>query len=191
MDDKNINECIDFNANIFIRYELKNYSLPVNFWKEFPAELLPVVNDQSQWKSFKVLNDDCSINDVGFSSISNACGGVYSFVVISNVFTHNQKTLLYIGVATFSDSENLRSRVSSYKKFIRKELYTRDRPFLSKCFHLWKDYLYCVYHEMPGEDTKSIEKLEKELIWAMEPPCNPDQEGYEARSKGRKMAFGG
>ena len=134
-------------------------------WSEFenPHGLLL---DHSQWTEVKFLNDDGSLH-AEIETLPSTAGGIYAFVVKSNVLPEISNYLVYIGRAKITDSQNLKKRVKSYLSNYNNE---RERPKIYKMIKEWGRSLHLKYFQL--DDNTMIDELEDNLINSLLPPFN-------------------
>ena len=92
--------------------------------------------------------------------------------------------IAYIGMASKTRSENLRSRVRSYKYELGQG-YKRDR--IHNLFVRWGQYIY-VYYLPVDANNEIIEELETRLIGCFIPPCNADIRDAVVKKKVKAFA---
>lgn len=137
-------------------------------WKKFTISDLPGV-DFSQWKTVKLIENG-SFSDK-LSEIPNDHGGIYVYCIEPNVIPNTGCYIMYVGKATKTEHENLRTRVRSYSRQLG-ENYNRDR--LHRLFVKWGDYLYVHYLSVDATGD-IITALEDRLIAAFgKPMCNSE-----------------
>ena len=164
-----------------IESELQNYMrrfyLVPELWNKFNLSELRNV-DFSKWKVAKMLNDDGSLSPET-NKIPTKYGGIYVYTISPPVIPDCGTYIMYIGMASKTDSENLRRRVRSYKSQFG-ENYTRDR--IHNLFSRWGKYVYV--HYLPVDaNNETIELLEDRLIGCFIPPCNSDIRDAEVKRK--------
>lgn len=137
-------------------------------WSSINTDILQLVQSDGKWKSFRYLNDDGTLNQIGINSINRKKGGIYIYYISPEIIPERQRILMYIGRAHITDSENLRDRVRSYYWY-----YCNDdtkRPMIRQLFVNWGKYIFCSFFEL--EDNHIIDSVEAELINTLLPPCN-------------------
>ena len=145
------------------------YTMAPELWERFYIDNLENV-DFTQWQSIKLLNDDCSAFSEMVNQIPTDSGGIYVYSIEPRIIPGCGSYIMYVGMASKSDHENLRYRVRSYQKHI-KDPYTRER--IHRLFAKWGKYVYV--HFLPVCATKEIIfDLETRLIGVLTPPCNAD-----------------
>lgn len=128
-------------------------------WEVFDKECIEIT--RSQWEETKFLDFDGNLHG-GMDTIPDNKGGIYVFVVKSNIIPSTHMYLLYVGRALNTSSQNLRKRCREYIK--------DKRPKIERMVNTWGNYLYIRY--LPLENNSLIEKLEIELINKLLPPFN-------------------
>lgn len=146
----------------------ERYVLSPELWGKFRTDDLNGL-DYSNWKTAKLIeNGDISDETL---LIPDDFGGIYVYCIEPRVIPNCGCYVMYIGKATKTRSENLRSRVRSYRKQLGKT-YNRDR--LHRLFIKWGDYVYVHYLSIDASG-ETITALEDRLIAAYGlPPCNAE-----------------
>ncbi|MBQ4585181.1 MAG: hypothetical protein IJA82_03130 [Clostridia bacterium] len=147
---------------------LRRFYLIPELWEKFNISDLGAI-DFSKWKMVKMMNDDGEISE-DTKKIPTAHGGIYIYTILPPVVPQCGGYIMYVGMASKTSSENLRSRVRSYKSQFG-DSYTRDR--IHNLFANWGKYVY-VYYLPVAADEKVILELETRLIGCLIPPCNSD-----------------
>lgn len=160
---------------------LRRFYLIPELWGKFNTGDLCAV-DFSKWKMVKMMNDDGALSE-DIKKIPTAHGGIYIYTIHPNVIPQCGGYIMYVGMASKTPSENLRSRVRSYQSQFG-DAYTRDR--LHNLFLNWGKYVY-VYYLPVAADKETILELETRLIGCLIPPCNADIR--DAAVKKRVKAF--
>jgi hypothetical protein len=144
------------------------YVMAPELWKKFSIGDLKGV-DFRQWKSIKLIKNNAFSQDT--FDIPNEFGGIYIYCIKPEIVLGIGCYVMYIGKASKSQSENLRTRIRSYRKQMD-DSYDRER--LHRLFVKWGDYVYVHYLSInAGGDV--ISALEDRLIAAFgKPPCNAD-----------------
>lgn len=147
-------------------YAIKSFILSPELWEKFDLNGISV--DYEKWNRVRMVGDDGELSDET-NSIPNDCGGIYAYVIIAPVIPGASHYLMYVGMATKTEGENLRSRVRSYKRQFGDKY---DRSKLHKLFTLWGKHVYVYYLPMYSTEL-DIKTLEDRLIAAYgKPPCN-------------------
>jgi hypothetical protein len=144
-----------------------DFSLSTRLWNDFHFD---EINLQTvSWNKTKFLHDNGLELSPGMRKLPNKKGGLYLFIIDSNIIPGHTKYLAYIGKAWFTPSENLRKRCSRYfNEYIRND----ERPKITKMIKYWGRYLYLMYIELENNDL--IDELEKRLINTIIPPFNDE-----------------
>ena len=100
------------------------------------------------------------------NQLPNDKGGIYVFYLKGICLPFFENYILYIGKASITDNENIRSRVKTYYNVPKK------RDLIIEMFSKWKDYIYC--RCFPETDNEKIEIDESLLIKAILPFYNED-----------------
>lgn len=144
------------------------FILSPELWEKFNLEGINV--DYSKWARVKMMDADKELSDET-NRISNDCGGIYVYVIVSPIIPNGGNYLMYIGKATKTESENLRARVRTYKKQFGEKY---NRPKLHNMFTKWGEYVYVYYLPMKSS-AADIKEIEDRLIAAYgRPPCNKE-----------------
>lgn len=154
-----------------VNYDLQSFSQPYilspELWERFTLKGLGM--DFSNWCDAKMMDEKGELNK-SLSKIPTKYGGIYVYYISSPVIPKCGSYIMYVGMASKTQTENLRARIRSYKKQFG-DGYTRER--LHRLFVNWGKYVYIRY--LPINATKSeIEELETRLIATITPPCNAD-----------------
>jgi hypothetical protein len=144
------------------------YILAPELWQKFHIDGLTGF-DFSKWKRVRMMEEDGSLSDET-KEIPSIYGGIYIYCILPGIIPECGVYVMYIGKASKTISENLRSRVRSYKAQFG-EAYTRDR--VHNLFARWGKYVYAYYLPVKS-DSETIEELETRLIACFVPPCNAD-----------------
>lgn len=155
----------------------KPFILMPELWERFKYDDLPEV-DFTNWGKVKILDEDGNFS-ADLKNIPNEYGGIYIFCVVPNIIAECGSYILYIGMATKTDYENLRDRVKSYKTQMDED-YKRHR--IHNMFSLWGDYMV-VYYLPIDASVEVIQTLEDRLIACFVPPCNSDIRDVEVKRK--------
>lgn len=148
---------------------------PNDCWQTFNTDFLTIVN--SKWNEIKFLNEDCTRISDQISTVPNNMGGIYIFFLRPDIIPCIHKYILYIGRVKYTANQNLRKRFREYVDDKRSDI-----DFMRET---WGKDLYIMY--LPLTDNCLIDKLEKELIRTIVPPCNTDYPGI--LNKAMKAAF--
>lgn len=167
--------CVEFSSH------LRSFYLIPELWQKFNTSDLCAV-DFSKWEMVKMM-DDCGALSKDIKKIPTAHGGIYIYTIHPNVIPQCGGYIMYVGMASKTPSENLRSRVRSYQSQFG-NTYTRDR--LHYLFDKWGKYVYVHYLPVMA-DKETILELETRLIGCLIPPCNADIR--DAAVKKRVKAF--
>lgn len=138
---------------------------PINWTKFRSAKRLNI--RKAYWKETKYLNEKGNDLNSGIKTITNKSGGIYLFIVKSDILPTISEYLVYIGRAQITPNHNLRVRV---KKYFREYLSTNERPKITRMMLYWQRQLYLKYVEI--NDNKIIRTLETRLINTLLPPFN-------------------
>lgn len=136
-----------------------NIVLNIDKWKTIDPEIKTIVSEH--WDYIKFLNEDGTINDE-IDKVPNDKGGIYIFLLKPEIIPEMHMYIMYIGRVRKKKRFNLRKRCKSYV--------TDDRVKIAYMREMWGDELYFYY--MPLDDDALIERVERELIRVIIPPCN-------------------
>lgn len=136
-----------------------NIVLNIDKWKTIDPEIKTIVSEH--WDYIKFLNEDGTINDE-IDKVPNDKGGIYIFLLKPEIIPEMHMYIMYIGRVRKKKGFNLRKRCKSYV--------TDDRVKIAYMREMWGDELYFYY--MPLDDDALIERVERELIRVIIPPCN-------------------
>lgn len=144
------------------------YTMAPELWERFRLDDLENV-DFTQWKSVKLMNNDGTAFSKMVNQIPTDSGGIYVYSIEPRIIPGCGAYIMYIGMASKSDNQNLRKRVKSYQQYISS--YRRER--IHRLFAKWGKYVYV--HFLPIRAAReTIYELETRLIGSLVPPCNPD-----------------
>jgi len=135
---------------------------PDDVWEKFDNSLKPIIN--CNWQEVKFLDDSCQVLHSSMSSLPSDSGGIYIFILKPEIVPNTHLYILYIGRAKNTPHQNLRKRCSQYIK--------DTRPKICIMRDSWGKNLFIRY--LPLKDNDIIDRLEKELIKSIFPPCNDD-----------------
>jgi excinuclease UvrABC nuclease subunit len=144
------------------------FMLNTTLWDSFDSGVLGVISPSHSWNEVKLLAPDGKRNPQ-LNTIPNDKGGIYLFLVKSNIIPESHLYLMYVGRAHISTTQNLRKRCSQYPV-------EKKRPKIKRMIEQWGKYLYIKY--LPLENNTTIDNVESELINKILPPFNdeiPDQ----------------
>ena len=137
-------------------------------WKKFNIDDLEGI-DFSKWQRIKLI--ESGVFSEKLSNIPTEYGGIYIYCIEPEIVPNTGCYVMYVGMASKTQFENLRARIKSYSKQMG-ERYDRDR--LHRLFKKWGEYVYVHYLTIDA-DRETILALEDRLIGAFgKPPCNED-----------------
>lgn len=152
---------VDFSLQDFTN----SFTLSTDLWERFDISDLNV--DYTQWNVVKMMSDSGELHE-DIASIPNTYGGIYVYTIRPPVIPQCGDYIMYIGMASKTDTENLQYRVRSYRREFGPS-YKRER--LHRLFSQWGKYVYVKF--LPVDASKEqIETLEDRLIAAFVPQCN-------------------
>jgi hypothetical protein len=137
-----------------------HFMLNPTLWESFDSSILRIISIPQNWSEVKLLSSDGEKNPQ-LSTLPNDKGGIYLFLVKSNILPESCLYLMYVGRAHAS----LRERCSRYPT-------EKRRPKIKRMIEQWGPYLYIRY--LPLEDIETIDSAERELINKILPPCNDE-----------------
>ena len=135
---------------------------PDDAWEKFDNEFKSIVN--CEWEEVKFLDNSSLELHGDMRKLPDDIGGVYTFVLKSDIIPDTHACILYIGRAKHTASHNLKVRCRKYLNDVR--------PNILTMVDSWGKNLYIRY--FPINDNDLIEKLEIELLRAFLPPCNDE-----------------
>lgn len=143
-----------------------SFQLNIDKWNTMDQHIKDMVSQP--WENIKFLDETgTKINDK-INKVPNDKGGVYVFLLKPEIIPGMHRYIMYIGRARKKNGFSLRKRCKEYLKDERIQImYMRET---------WGDKLYFYY--LPLDNDDDIEKIERELIRVIIPPCNteiPDQ----------------
>ena len=143
-----------------------DFQLNIDKWDTIDCAVKEIVLDG--WSNIKFLNEEGTGINEEISKVPDNIGGVYVFLLKPNIIPDMHLYIMYIGRVRRQNEFSLRKRC--------KEYIMDNRPKLAYMRETWGKYLYFYY--LPIEDDTMVEKVERELIRVIIPPCNtqiPDQ----------------
>ncbi len=141
------------------------FNLCPELWNNYCYDELHI--DSLDFKEIKFLNENGDALNDKIKLISNASGGLYFFIIKTDISANLPGYLVYIGRAQLTANHNLRVRIKSYFSTYLKE---KERPKITRMIKYWGNNLYVKYVEVSG--NKHIEEIEKKLINSLLPPLN-------------------
>ena len=139
----------------------QTFELDVDKWATMDDEIKTVVS--SGWRSIKYLNDDCTAINDDIRNVPDDCGGIYVFLLKPDKIPNMHRYIMYIGRARRGANYSLRKRCQTY--------ISDTRPKVARMIERWGKQLYLFFLPIYGTD-EFIEKVERELIRVIIPPCN-------------------
>lgn len=137
------------------------FELNIDKWATMNEEIFNFVS--SGWQSIKYLNDEGTGLNTEISTVPDDCGGVYLFLLKPDLIPSLHRYIMYIGRARRKDSYSLRERCRTY--------INDERPLVADMMEQWGKKLY-LYFLPINESDDFIDKVERELIRVIIPPCN-------------------
>lgn len=144
------------------------FELDPDKWDSLDPTVRSVVTG-GEWKAIKYFKDDGCTISANINELPDDSGGIYIFYVNPQLVPSIHLYIMYIGRARrTSGTYSLRKRCKDYAK--------DKRPKISSMRKYYGNHLYLAYLPLP--DDTLIEKVEKELIRVVIPPCNEDIYDY-------------
>jgi len=145
-----------------------SFKICPTLWFDFnlKKKILPAMQD---WKEIKFLDDSGIDFNTDINKLPNNHGGIYVFIIKSDIFPGISEYLSYIGRAKLTKTHNLRVRLRSYLTSFNNE---NERPQISRLIKQFGPHLYLRYIELDNNDI--IDYLEAELIKSLLPPFNDE-----------------
>lgn len=143
-----------------------DFQLNIDKWKTIDPNIKNIVS--RQWKNIKFLNQNGTGINEEIDTVPDDKGGVYIFMLKPEIIPDLHMYLMYIGRVRKRSGFSLQKRCRSY--------FRDDRVKIAYMREMWGEELYFYY--LPLEDDDVIERVERELIRVIIPPCNsqiPDQ----------------
>jgi hypothetical protein len=119
------------------------------------------------WNEVKFLNDQGNDFSNEIKNLPNNRGGIYIFIIKSEVLPSISEYLAYIGRALYTDTHSLRVRC---RRYLTEYLNEKERPKITTLMKLFGNRLYLKYTII--EKNELIVELEAELINSLLPPFN-------------------
>lgn len=148
------------------KYELTYYHNPLRWNKYMPKLQGNPILDINNWTPEYKFYDENGNRSALINQIPDDKGGIYVFYIKGICLPFFENYILYIGKASITDNENIRSRVKTYYNV------AKNRYLITEMFSKWKDYIYC--RCFPETDNKKIEIDESLLIRVILPYYNED-----------------
>ena len=144
------------------------FELPIDLWDSLEEDVKTRIT--SGWESIKYLNETGDAVNNSIKDVPNDCGGIYIFLLKPDIITDIHRYIMYIGRARRVKNYSLRARCRTYFK-------EKTRPDVANMIETWGDKLYLYYLPI-RESDEVIEKVERELLRVIRPPCNSMLPGY-------------
>lgn len=158
----------DINDMCFRHDILKwQFELDVDKWDTIDPDVKKLIS--TEWKMVKYTNDDGTKLSEEFNRVPDDKGGIYLFVLSPEIIPEYPVYIMYIGRARRKQNFSLRQRCRTYIK-------ERERQKVEKMMRILGRRLYLRY--LPLENDEDIEKVERELIRVLLPPCNDRYPDY-------------
>lgn len=144
-----------------------DFKLYPKLWEAFNIETHII--DSLEWQEIKFLNEEGTDFSEGVKNLPTDSGGIYIFIIKSNVLKGISEYLAYIGRAQFTENHNLRIRC---RRYFYQYLNEKERPKITTLMNYYKNYLFLRYTKVTDNDL--IIRLEAELINSLLPPFNDE-----------------
>ncbi len=136
------------------------FQLNIEKWYSIDSEIKRIVSNG--WKCVKFLNEEGTGINEDIETVPNDSGGVYIFLLKPDIIPVMHRYIMYIGRARRKREYSLRKRCKEY---------LRDtRPYVRYMRATWGKELFFCY--LPIDNDETIEKVERELVRVIVPPCN-------------------
>ena len=150
-----------------IKLHTFGFRLYPKLWIDFDIE--EELMQALDWKETKFLNDEGTDFSDDIKNLPTNFGGIYIFIIKSNVLKEVSEYLAYIGRAQLTENHNLRVRC---KRYLTQYINEKERPKITTLMNYFKDHLYLKYTKVDNNDL--IVRLEAELINSLLPPFNDE-----------------
>lgn len=150
-----------------IKLHTFEFKLYPKLWDDFSVE--DDIINALEWSETKFLNDEGNDFSDEVKNLPNDSGGIYIFIIKSQVLRDISEYLAYIGRAQFTENHNLRIRC---KRYLSQYLNEKERPKITTLINYYKDHLFLRYTKV--SDNELIVRLEAELINSLLPPFNDE-----------------
>jgi len=150
-----------------IKLHTVDFKLYPKLWKDFSIE--DEILEALEWRETKFLNDEGTDFSDEVKNLPNDSGGIYIFIIKSNVLKGISEYLAYIGRAQFTENHNLRIRC---KRYLSQYLNEKERPKITTLMNYYKNHIFLRYTKVSDNDL--IVRLEAELINSLLPPFNDE-----------------
>lgn len=134
--------------------------LNIDKWSTIDSEVKDAISEG--WLNIKFLNEEGSGINEKITEVPDDVGGIYVFLLKPDLIPDIHRYVMYIGRARRKSDFSLRKRC--------KEYINDTRPLVAYMREIWGRDLYFYY--LPLGDDKLIEKVERELLRVIFPPCN-------------------
>lgn len=151
-----------------LRKEIKaktlNFKLTIPTYAQSKGKVVGFKLDELQWQEVKFLNEEGGLHQ-DMSKLPNNSGGIYTFIIKSDVLSEIATYLVYVGRAQYTGtSYSLRSRCRQYLK--------DKRVSIEQMRRTWGQHIYIRYTLL--DDNELIRDLEDYLIESLLPVFNSD-----------------
>ena len=156
-----------------------SFELPIDLWDSLQEDVKMKI--ASGWENIKFLNEAGDAINENFNLVPNDCGGIYVFLLKPDLIADMHRYIMYIGRARRQENFSLRKRCRTYFS-------DKERPRVANMIETWGKKLYLYYLPIRESDDV-IERIEKELLRVIRPPCNSQLPQYYIGES--KNLFGG
>lgn len=150
-----------------IKLHTIEFKLYPQLWGDFDID--HKIMSELDWIEVKFLNDRANDFSEEVKKLPNDKGGVYIFIIKSEVLPNISEYLAYIGRAQLTEHHNLRVRC---KRYLTTYINDKERPKITTLMHYYRDRLFLKYAII--EDNDLIIDIEAELINSLLPPFNDE-----------------
>lgn len=153
------------------------FELNIDKWNTMDEDVKRLVS--SEWSMVKFLNEDGSGLNSEMENLPDNKGGIYLFLLKPELIPKMHIYIMYIGRARKQNDFSLKERC--------KEYFRDTRPKIAYMREIWGKELYLKY--LPLYDDDTIEKVERELLRVIIPPCNTQIPDYNVSILHDEPAF--
>ena len=145
------------------------YIMAPELWGRFDISDLSDV-DFTLWETFKLMNNEGTGFSDNVNQLPTDTGGIYIYAIENGIVPGCGSYIMYVGMASKTQKENLRYRVKAYQDEIG-DSFERER--IHRLFSKWGKYVHVHYLPIRAK-RDTIFEVETRLIGALTPPCNAD-----------------
>lgn len=153
------------------------FCFSAELWEDYLNESHEI--DISKMKKIPYFDGDSSTLSEKIKEVPNNKGGIYIYTLENPIAPDHGRHIMYVGRARKTNNMSLRARAQShFYQYQRGD----ENERLSRLYDGWAKYVYFSYIQMDS-DNDVIEKVEKDLIVHLLPPCNKDYPSVKIRKK--------